>query len=287
VLPALIRRFHEAVEAKAPSVTCWGTGTPLREFLHVDDLGEATGYRGEILWDTSKPDGSPKKQLDVSRLAASPLHVPRPRHELCCDLHQARPTFRAVCTELENRRWKDLAGLCLEASPPEQRTGPPLACETSTLQLPHELQPLLRPRLMSFTSERVQEVDADHSVIFRIGCLRIDSEHYEIGRRSTGEVVVRIDPRYFRPAEVETLLGDPSKAHEKLGWTPTTTLEQLVAEMVAADREEARKEAILRLKGFNVVGSMENPPTNPSTVAAVGRLTCEPLLSCLIHCLLA
>jgi GDPmannose 4,6-dehydratase len=92
----------------------------------------------------------------------------------------------------------------------------------------------------------------------------------EVGRRSSGEVVVRIDPRYFRPAEVETLLGDPSKAHEKLGWTPTTTLEELVAEMVAADREEARKEAILRLKGFNVVGSMENPPTNPSSVAAAG-----------------
>jgi GDPmannose 4,6-dehydratase len=88
----------------------------------------------------------------------------------------------------------------------------------------------------------------------------------EVGRRSSGEVVVRIDPRYFRPAEVETLLGDPSKAHEKLGWTPTTTLEELVAEIVAADREEARKEAILRLKGFNVVGSMENPPTNPQAV---------------------
>jgi GDPmannose 4,6-dehydratase len=92
----------------------------------------------------------------------------------------------------------------------------------------------------------------------------------EIGRRSTGEMVVRIDPRYFRPAEVETLLGDTSKAHEKLGWTPTTTLEELVAEMVAADREEDRKEAILRLKGFNVVGSMENPPTNPSAAAAAG-----------------
>ena len=89
----------------------------------------------------------------------------------------------------------------------------------------------------------------------------------EVGRRRTGEVVVRIDPRYFRPAEVETLLGDPSKAQQKLGWTPTTTLEELVAEMVAADREEARKEAILRLKGFNVVGSMENPPTNPQAVA--------------------
>jgi len=79
----------------------------------------------------------------------------------------------------------------------------------------------------------------------------------ELGRRSTGEVVVRIDPRYFRPAEVDTLLGDPSKAHAKLGWTPTTTLEELVEEMVTHDKEEARKEAILRLKGFQVVGSRE------------------------------
>jgi GDP-L-fucose synthase len=108
VLPALIRRFHEAAEAKAPSVTCWGSGSPLREFLHVDDLGEAcvfalehwqpgpdalqflnvgtgvdlsirelaeavaqaTGFAGAIRWDSSKPDGTPKKQLDVSRLKA-------------------------------------------------------------------------------------------------------------------------------------------------------------------------------------------------------------------------
>ena len=117
VLPALIRRFHEAAERGDASVTCWGTGTPLREFLHVDDLGEAcvfalehwnpaapaapcdasgeplaflnvgtgidltirelaeavaaaTGFRGEIVWDATKPDGTPKKQLDVSRLKA-------------------------------------------------------------------------------------------------------------------------------------------------------------------------------------------------------------------------
>jgi len=89
----------------------------------------------------------------------------------------------------------------------------------------------------------------------------------EQGRRAgSDEVVVRIDPRYFRPAEVETLLGDPTRAKEKLGWTPTTTLEELVAEMVATDKEEAKKEALLRLKGFNVVGSMENPPTNPHAV---------------------
>jgi len=91
----------------------------------------------------------------------------------------------------------------------------------------------------------------------------------ELGIRSdTGAVVVRIDPRYFRPAEVETLLGDPSKAREKLGWTPTTTLEELVAEMVTADKEEAAKEALLRRQGFVVVGSMENPPTNPEAIAA-------------------
>jgi GDPmannose 4,6-dehydratase len=91
----------------------------------------------------------------------------------------------------------------------------------------------------------------------------------EVGRRSdNGAVVVRIDPRYFRPAEVETLLGDPTKAREKLGWTPTTTLEELVAEMVATDKEEAAKEALLRQQGYRVVGSMENPPTNPSAVAA-------------------
>ena len=108
VLPALIRRFHEAAQGNVPSVTCWGSGSPLREFLHADDLASAAlfclqhwqpraddpiqhlnvgtgvdlsikelaelvaktvGYKGEILWDASKPDGTPKKQLDVSRLA--------------------------------------------------------------------------------------------------------------------------------------------------------------------------------------------------------------------------
>ncbi len=101
VLPALIRRFHEAKEAEAPSVTCWGDGSPLREFLYVDDLANlcvylmnhysgdetvnaGTGkeisirelaelvarvvdYRGEILWDTNKPNGTPRKLLDVSK----------------------------------------------------------------------------------------------------------------------------------------------------------------------------------------------------------------------------
>ncbi len=104
VLPAMIRKFHEAKVAGAPSVTLWGTGSPRREFLHVDDLADAAvflmerydgedilnvgvgedvtiaelaeivrdvvGYEGEIEWDTSKPDGTPRKLLDVSRLHA-------------------------------------------------------------------------------------------------------------------------------------------------------------------------------------------------------------------------
>ena len=104
VLPAMIRRFHEAKESGAESVTLWGSGTPRREFLHVDDLARAclhlleqyddpqtinvgtgeditirelaelvastVGYEGDLLWDTSKPDGTPRKLLDVSRIKA-------------------------------------------------------------------------------------------------------------------------------------------------------------------------------------------------------------------------
>jgi GDP-L-fucose synthase len=104
VLPSLIRRFHQAQQVDAPSVTVWGSGRPRREFLHVDDLARAcvhvlenydedapinvgagqditisqlaeiiadtVGYRGEITYDTSRPDGTPRKLLDVSRLAS-------------------------------------------------------------------------------------------------------------------------------------------------------------------------------------------------------------------------
>ena len=69
-------------------------------------------------------------------------------------------------------------------------------------------------------------------------------------RCKVGDVVVRVDPRYFRPTEVETLLGDPSKAKEKLGWVPTTPFEELVREMVEADFESARRDALVRMAGF-------------------------------------
>jgi len=102
VLPALIRKFHEAKISAAAEVTCWGTGSPLREFLYADDLGDAcvfllenyseeqfinvgsgeeltihdlselvkrtVGYEGQIVWDTTKPDGTPRKLMDSSRL---------------------------------------------------------------------------------------------------------------------------------------------------------------------------------------------------------------------------
>ncbi len=65
-----------------------------------------------------------------------------------------------------------------------------------------------------------------------------------------GDVVVKIDPRYFRPTEVETLLGDPAKAKAKLGWTPEITVQQMCAEMVASDLEEAKKHALLKMHGY-------------------------------------
>jgi GDPmannose 4,6-dehydratase len=65
-----------------------------------------------------------------------------------------------------------------------------------------------------------------------------------------GQTIVTVDPRYFRPAEVETLLGDPSKAKKKLGWTPKTSFEQLVREMMAADLENAQRDALVKDAGY-------------------------------------
>lgn len=69
--------------------------------------------------------------------------------------------------------------------------------------------------------------------------------------------VVRIDPRYFRPAEVETLLGDPTKAKQKLGWTPEITAQEMCAEMVAFDLAQAKQHALLKTHGYNVNVSVE------------------------------
>lgn len=72
-----------------------------------------------------------------------------------------------------------------------------------------------------------------------------------------GDVIVRVDPRYFRPAEVETLLGDPTKAKVKLGWVPEITVEELCREMVASDLDKAKQYALLKSNGYSVNVSLE------------------------------
>jgi GDPmannose 4,6-dehydratase len=75
--------------------------------------------------------------------------------------------------------------------------------------------------------------------------------------RATGRTLVHVDPRYFRPTEVEALLGDPTKAKQRLGWTAEVTFEQLVAEMVAADLETAKRDALIAKEGFKVYNHHE------------------------------
>ena len=72
-----------------------------------------------------------------------------------------------------------------------------------------------------------------------------------------GDVVVRVDPRYFRPAEVETLLGDPTKAKDKLGWVPEITVQEMCAEMVREDLKAAQRHALLKQHGHEVVLGVE------------------------------
>jgi GDPmannose 4,6-dehydratase len=73
-----------------------------------------------------------------------------------------------------------------------------------------------------------------------------------------GDVIVRVDPRYFRPAEVETLLGDPTNAKIKLGWVPEITVEEMCAEMVASDLAKAKQHALLKSHGYDVSVSLEH-----------------------------
>lgn len=73
---------------------------------------------------------------------------------------------------------------------------------------------------------------------------------HEIGSDQKGRVIVRVDPRYFRPAEVETLLGNPAKAKEKLGWIPEISFEELVEEMMREDLRSAEKDVLIKQHGY-------------------------------------
>lgn len=77
-------------------------------------------------------------------------------------------------------------------------------------------------------------------------------EGYDAPALKVGQTIIKIDPRYFRPTEVETLLGDPSKAQTKLGWKPEFTMQQMCAEMIAADLRIAKQHALLKANGFEV-----------------------------------
>jgi GDPmannose 4,6-dehydratase len=83
-----------------------------------------------------------------------------------------------------------------------------------------------------------------------IGVVRNSRKSGDEAKVKAGDTLVRVDPRYFRPTEVETLLGDPSKAKEQLGWTPKTTFAELVSEMMLADLEEARRDSLCQRRGF-------------------------------------
>jgi GDPmannose 4,6-dehydratase len=73
----------------------------------------------------------------------------------------------------------------------------------------------------------------------------------------TGKVIVRVDPMYFRPTEVDSLLGDPSKARAKLGWKPNTTFHELVREMASSDLEAAERDALVEREGYTVLRRYE------------------------------
>jgi len=80
----------------------------------------------------------------------------------------------------------------------------------------------------------------------------------EVGRRAdNGDIIIKVDPRYYRPTEVETLLGDSSKAREKLGWYAKISFEEMIEEMINHDLEEAKKESLLKKEGFSIFSSKE------------------------------
>ncbi len=78
-----------------------------------------------------------------------------------------------------------------------------------------------------------------------------------LAKCKVGDVIVKVDPRYYRPTEVETLLGDPTKAKEKLGWTPKTSLRELVAEMIASDYSASKRDSLVKLAGFKAYDHYE------------------------------
>jgi GDPmannose 4,6-dehydratase len=100
---------------------------------------------------------------------------------------------------------------------------------------------------LKFEGEGVEE----QAVV--VGITGVDTPDLKVG-----DIIVKVDPHYFRPTEVETLLGDPTKAKQKLGWVPEITLGQMIEEMVAYDLEQAKQHALLKNHGYSVHVGKEN-----------------------------
>ncbi|PSU50939.1 GDP-mannose 4,6-dehydratase [Photobacterium frigidiphilum] len=100
---------------------------------------------------------------------------------------------------------------------------------------------------LAFTGEGVDEI----ATVIGIDCEKVSDV-------AIGDVIVRVNPKFFRPAEVETLLGDPSKAKAKLGWVPEITVEEMCVEMVQSDVAKSKQHALLKAHGFDVSISLEN-----------------------------
>ena len=86
---------------------------------------------------------------------------------------------------------------------------------------------------------------------------RVAATSSDVTGTKTGDVIVRVDPRYYRPTEVDTLLGDPAKAREKLGWTASTSIEALVTEMVEADLRLAERDSLVAREGYSIFNHHE------------------------------
>ena len=106
------------------------------------------------------------------------------------------------------------------------------------------------------------EIRFDGSGVDEVGIVKKVKNDKETPFFKEGNIIVRVDPRYFRPAEVETLLGDATKAKSKLGWTPETSVRDMCSEMIIEDLKTAKQNAFLKENGYEINISRESPDSN-------------------------
>jgi GDPmannose 4,6-dehydratase len=155
------------------------------------------------------------------------------------------------------RDYVEMQWLMLQQDHPKTSSSPP-ACNTASASLSNSPQPSWA-WACAFEGEGVNEIGI---------VTRVEGDKAKV---KPGTVIVRVDPRYFRPTEVETLLGDPRKAREKLGWTPTTSLHELVKEMVLADYNSARRDALVKLPASRPSTTTNEQTMTPARIYVAGH----------------